>query len=342
MRSDAGSVDGLQRVDPGAGLVRLRSPNGLGVNVYVIPSDDGVALVDAGFGFTGGPLRDGLRAGGLDLGDVELVLVTHLHEDHVGGAIALRDAWPATVVVGERSGEVLEDWVGWYEPRVDFAPWMRAWLGPSPVLDALAEARRRRVVTPTVAGANRGLRTWQPVQIGAEVRVGAMRFVCVDAAGHDPRHVAWYEPDRRWLFSGDVVLGVPTPVTPLMDDDMGVYRATLRRWARTLDVDWVLPGHGRPTRRFGEAVAVSLGYLRSVHSRVAAALAEGPVRLADLAAAGATRADGRVDVRRAFIATVNPLAALLELEALGVVRRHEGHGVFEAVRAVPDFDAMPG
>lgn len=331
----------MDRVDPGVGLVRLRSPNGLGVNVFVLEADDGVALVDTGFGFTGAALADGLTAGGYALGDVESVLLTHLHEDHVGGAIALQSRWGATVYAGDRSADVLDDWVAWYEPRVAFADWMPRQLGPSAVLDAQIAARERRVPTPLVEGPHRGLAHWQPVQVGAEVRVGAYRFVCVDARGHDPRHVAWYEPDRRWLFAGDVVLGVPTPITPLMDDDMGDYRRTLLRWSRQLDVAWLLPGHGRPSERFDRSVVLSLGFLRSIHSRVAAALAEGPVRLADLAAAASTRTDGTLDARRAFIATVNPLAALLELETMGVVRRLDGPGMFEAVRPVPAFDAMP-
>ena len=262
----------MDRVDPGVGLVRLRSPNGLGVNVFVLEADDGVALVDTGFGFTGEALTDGLTAGGYALGDVESVLLTHLHEDHVGGAIALQSRWGATVYAGDRSADVLDDWVAWYEPRVAFADWMPRQLGPSAVLDAQIAARERRVPTPLVEGPHRGLAHWQPVQVGAEVRVGAYRFVCVDARGHDPRHVAWYEPDRRWLFAGDVVLGVPTPITPLMDDDMGDYRRTLLRWSRQLDVAWLLPGHGRPSERFDRSVVLSLGFLRSIHSRVAAAL----------------------------------------------------------------------
>lgn len=331
----------MDHVDPGVGLVRLRSPNGLGVNVYVLESADGVTLVDAGFGFTGEALRADLASAGFALGDVEAVLLTHLHEDHVGGAVALQDAWAATVVAGERSAEVLDDWVGWYEPRVDFAGWMPEQLGPSEILDVLAAARARRVPTPTVVGPHRGLRRWQPVQVGAEVRVGAMRFICLDARGHDPRHVAWYEPDRHWLLSGDVVLGVPTPITPLMDDDMGDYRRTLLRWSRELDVAWMLPGHGRPTRRYDAALGMSIGFLRSTHARVRAALADGPVRLADLASSMSRRTDGTLDPRRAFIASVNPLAALLELEGLGLVRALDGPGHFEAVAPIPDFDAMP-
>ena len=41
-------------------------------------------------------------------------------------------------------------------------------------------------------------------------------FEGVEARGHDPRLVACWEPERRWLFSGDAVLPIPTPLTPVV------------------------------------------------------------------------------------------------------------------------------
>jgi N-acyl homoserine lactone hydrolase len=67
------------------------------VGAYLVPLPDGVLLFDSGFGDGEDPeldrhyrtvrrsLRDGLRALGVDLGDVRVVVNCHLHRDHCGG-----------------------------------------------------------------------------------------------------------------------------------------------------------------------------------------------------------------------------------------------------------------
>lgn len=61
------------------------------VNAFVIEGRDGLILVDAGAGASMGPdlgrLTRNLAAAGHAPEDVVLVLVTHLHPDHVGGAV---------------------------------------------------------------------------------------------------------------------------------------------------------------------------------------------------------------------------------------------------------------
>jgi glyoxylase-like metal-dependent hydrolase (beta-lactamase superfamily II) len=62
--------------------------------------------------------------------------------------------------------------------------------------------------------------------------------------GHESGHCCFYEPERRWLFTGDTILSTSTTVIAPPDGDMRAYMASLdRRRARPRGH---LPGHGPP------------------------------------------------------------------------------------------------
>lgn len=68
-----------------------------GITAHLLRTPDRVILVDAGasngFGPTAGRLMAGLTAAGITPDDVDLILVTHMHGDHIGGLLA--DGAPA-------------------------------------------------------------------------------------------------------------------------------------------------------------------------------------------------------------------------------------------------------
>src|SRR4029079_17673670 len=83
-----------------------------------------------------------------------------------------------------------------------------------------------------------------------------------ETPGHAPSHVVLYQPERRLLFSADIVSPVFTTYGDwgYSEDPIGVYcaahaigddRAALERVAE-LDVALALPGHGRPTEHLSD------------------------------------------------------------------------------------------
>jgi glyoxylase-like metal-dependent hydrolase (beta-lactamase superfamily II) len=66
-------------------------PPRLAVNAFLIQTADLLVLVDGGCGDTMGPdmgrLADNLAAMGIEPGDLDVILSTHLHPDHVGGLV---------------------------------------------------------------------------------------------------------------------------------------------------------------------------------------------------------------------------------------------------------------
>ncbi|HMM40734.1 MAG TPA: MBL fold metallo-hydrolase, partial [Thermomicrobiales bacterium] len=82
-------------ITPDIGLIDLyfqETPRVIGA--YLLPTDDGLALIECGPTTTLEALEAGIRALGHDLADVRHVLVTHIHLDHAGAAGVLLDRLP--------------------------------------------------------------------------------------------------------------------------------------------------------------------------------------------------------------------------------------------------------
>lgn len=121
---------------------RLRFP----VTVYVVRSDEGVTLVDAGVGprpFVDAPpgvLLDVLEELGLASDRVDRVLFTHLHPDHIGGSV---DAGGGPAFPNAVHTVVRGEWEFWSDPRWRAPEW--SWVGDAldgslrPIADGSAE-----------------------------------------------------------------------------------------------------------------------------------------------------------------------------------------------------------
>jgi glyoxylase-like metal-dependent hydrolase (beta-lactamase superfamily II) len=109
---------------------------------------------------------------------------------------------------------------------------------------------------------------------GDEVSHAAGRLRVVHTPGHESGHCCFLDPDRRWLFTGDLVLGTGTVVIPPPDGDMRAYLTSLRRLLE-LDLTRILPGHGPPIDRPYEKVEEYLAHRLMRERQVLAALAAG-------------------------------------------------------------------
>ena len=141
---------------------------GMGFWVYLL----GEVLVDSGFAHARPAL---LRA--LSGRRIARIAHTHVHEDHVGNDAAVAAAFGATVLAPRRTLHLLADpsrfHLLFYERLI--------WGVPDPCPGA------------------------EP--LGSEVDTTVGRLQVVPTPGHAPDHVTFFDPERRWLFSGDLFLG---------------------------------------------------------------------------------------------------------------------------------------
>src|SRR5919205_3004757 len=76
------------------------------VNCYLLDDGGGLTLVDAGLAGFRGQLEGYLRTLGRGLGDIEAVVLTHAHSDHVGMADGVRRDAGARVLVHAGDAEM--------------------------------------------------------------------------------------------------------------------------------------------------------------------------------------------------------------------------------------------
>jgi len=78
-----------------------------------------------------------------------------------------------------------------------------------------------------------------------ELIVGENRFEIIVTPGHSPGSICLYWPDRKALFTGDLVFLQGIGRTDLPGGDGRQLKESIKRIA-ALDVEYLLPGHGNP------------------------------------------------------------------------------------------------
>lgn len=224
-------------------------------NWYVIAEDSRLTLVDAGFPGHFDVFEAGLRTIGHDIKDVEAIILTHAHADHMGFAERVSKAAKAPVLIHKSdvaaAGRSLQ------------LPWwgllLNAW-HPF-VASMLTRAIANRVFS--TARISKAL----PFNDGDVLDVPGMPHV-LHVPGHTTGEVAFYLPERDVLISGDSLItrdlytgerGQPQVPARLLNDNDKNGRRSLDRLAEVGRVT-MLPGHGGPwVGTMREAVEIARG-----------------------------------------------------------------------------------
>lgn len=228
----------LEDVFPGReGIFKQYVPSGSApssILAFLLKSPEATVLIDAGLG--GGTLEKALAGTGLAPEDISLILLTHLHGDHIGGLMAEgRPAFPKAKIRLAR--EERDFWLS------------EAGLAKFPDRQANFELARR-----TLAAYGDAVETFE---FGAEVAPG---LTSVAALGHTPGHTVYLldaKPEKV-LFWGDLIhaaaLQFPRPdLSPRYDFDPEAAAKTRLEFLERVDREGLvvagahlpLPGLGR-------------------------------------------------------------------------------------------------
>jgi glyoxylase-like metal-dependent hydrolase (beta-lactamase superfamily II) len=235
------------------GIHRLAIPTPFAVgrvNVYLI-EDEPLTLVDTGpnSGTSFDELQRGLAALGHGLEEIELVILTHQHIDHLG----------LVNLVASRSGAEVA--------AIDAAvPFVENYSSESAADDEFARALMLRHgipedVTSALQSVSRAFRAWGARADVTRVLRDRERLSFRDRTlevhfrpGHSPTDTVFYDEDRRMLIAADHLLkhisSNPLITRPRDGSDrppqaLVTYLESLAR-TREMAVDLVLPGHGEP------------------------------------------------------------------------------------------------
>lgn len=181
-------------------------PRANNCNSYLINAEKKI-LVDPGHHALFDHVRDGLAQLSLSPQDIDLVLITHGHPDHLEG-VKVFEGTPTLIAI--------------HKTELDF---MKS-VGPHYV-DSLNLAE----FEPDIL-----------LQDG-DLKVGQLSFRVIHAPGHSPGSFCLYWPDKNALFTGDVIFNQGLGRTDLPGGNGQHLKDSIKKLSR-LEVDYLLPGHG--------------------------------------------------------------------------------------------------
>jgi glyoxylase-like metal-dependent hydrolase (beta-lactamase superfamily II) len=214
------------------------------VNVYIIEGTNGNLMIDTGWNTPEAfnTLAQEMKTSGFAMKDITEVVITHIHPDHFGLAGKIAELTGARISVSDIDYSIVDSR---YFHADNILAAMSVFLKANGVPDwelkMLSEASQtiRSFVSP-VSKVNL-------LKPGDHISMEPFDFQIILTPGHSPGHVCLYEPNKKYLFSGDQVLAEIVPNVSYHpqsgDNPLGDYMNSLRSLGE-LEVRFVFPGHG--------------------------------------------------------------------------------------------------
>jgi len=233
------------------GIHQIKLPlkdNPLGyVNTYLIQGTEGWVLLDTGwndqesFEALSGQLKE-IQVG---FQDISLIIITHMHPDHIGQADRVQQLSGASLAVHEVEKEYLDSKLLWTTDLVfrEINAWLRSNGVPEEQLTAEMNSSGEFKNLIPEASPDRA------VSDGDTISTGIFDLQVIWTPGHSNGHICLYEPSKKLLFTGDHIL---PGITPNISIHMQSHEDPLRKYLKSLkklqglDMVLGLPAHEEP------------------------------------------------------------------------------------------------
>jgi glyoxylase-like metal-dependent hydrolase (beta-lactamase superfamily II) len=169
-------------------------------NAFLIEGEKNI-LIDPGHQHLFRHVEKGLLQRKLTREDIDTVIITHGHPDHLEGAN----------------------------------------LFSAPTLKAMDEGEYRMV--KKLAGSYFKVPEMDYFLQEGDLKIGAAMFEVIHSPGHSPGSICLYWPEKKVLFTGDVVFREGIGRTDLPGGDGSQLKESIKKIAK-LDVEYLLTGHG--------------------------------------------------------------------------------------------------
>jgi glyoxylase-like metal-dependent hydrolase (beta-lactamase superfamily II) len=303
-RPTAGSSTATAAADAGIHAIAVPTPFLVGrVNVYLI-EDRPLTLVDTGpnSGKSLDELEQALDALGQRISDLERIVITHQHMDHLGLLEILARRSGAEVAAFHRLEPYLSNFSASATADDEFAMGiMRRHGVPADVASALSS------VGASFRAFGSSGEVTRPLHDGDELEFANRTLRVLHRPGHSPSDTVFLDEQRRMLIAGDHLLAhissnplISRPLDP--DPPQERPRALIRyiesmRATQELDVDLVLTGHGEPVTDHVGLIDERLAMHQRRATKLLEMLETGPLTAYELA----LRMWGNVAVTQAFL-----------------------------------------
>jgi glyoxylase-like metal-dependent hydrolase (beta-lactamase superfamily II) len=318
-----------------AGIHRLAIPTPFAVgrvNVYVI-EDEPLTLVDAGpnSGTSFDELQRGIAGLGHSLEDIELVIVTHQHIDHLGLVSLVASHSGAQVAALDAAIPFMANFSDEAQADDDFAR------------DIMLRNGIAEDVVSALQSVSRAFRAWgapvdvtRPLRDGEALELRDRTLHVHHRPGHSPTDTVFHDRERRILIAADHLLGhiSSNPLITRPRDGSNQRPQALVHYleslaaTRAMDAGLVLPGHGDPITDHRALIDQRFVLHRRRADKIHRLLAEQPRSAYEIAQA----LWGNIAVTQAYLTLSEVLGHLDVLANEGRVQESEREGVvvFEA------------
>ena len=320
-----------------AGIHRLPIPTPFAVgkvNIYLIEGEQ-LTLVDTGpnSGRSLDVLNEQLGEHGHAIGDVELILVTHNHLDHIGLTEIVVEHSGAEVAALGAAAQRLADYEGESEADDQFAV---ALMKRSGIPEEIALALQS--VSSTFRGWGGPVRVTRELAAGDRIDLGDRKLEVLFRPGHSPMDTVFWDAERELAFVGDhllphissnPIIARPLDGSPGRTHSLADYLDSLAK-TRELPAGAVLfPGHGEPIDDHASLIDTRIASTERRKEKLLRLLADGPRSGYELAQS----MWGNIAVTQAFLTLSEVIGHMDLLEAEGRLREVDDGGVtrFEAV-----------
>lgn len=233
----------------GVHTIPVPTPFAVGrINCYLLEGDP-LTLIDAGprseKSFQG--LQDGVERAGYKLEDIELVVATHQHIDHVGQITPIVERSGADVAAIDILVERLAEFTWGSEQEDQMAVDLMVRYGvPQDIANMLKE------VTASFRELGAPVKVTRPFAAGETLIMGSREYEIFHRPGHSPSDTVFWDAERKLMFGGDHLLShissnplisKPLDGSPGRTKSLINYRESLRKTAE-MPIEIMLSGHG--------------------------------------------------------------------------------------------------
>lgn len=209
------------------------------VNIYLLNSGDSSLMIDTGMGLES--VTEHLRNETLN------VIVTHLHIDHIGGALDIQKQTDAEIYIHEIEWKRIKFLLD--NPRKAMGI-IEGLFKENGVPDGLIRDMLKFHPGYKLLDQYKFIRELNVLRDNDVLKIGEYHVNVLWTPGHSNGHLCIYIPELKSLFTGDHILPSITPNVPLLswdDNPLKDYLSCLDR-VLTLDVEVAYPGHREPIK----------------------------------------------------------------------------------------------
>lgn len=187
-------------------------------------------LIDTGTGFAGVEFLSALKGR-----QINKIINTHYHEDHIGNNHSIQQKYSAEIFTHRESMPYIEN--------------------PHNV--------KLRFYQKFIWGYPKGSKT---KAIGNSIEIGRYQFRVIHCDGHSPGHICLYEPQKKWLFTGDMFCGIKN-IYLRRDEDFNLLLESLEKLSN-LEIDTIFCGLKGVVSNGGQALSEKIKYMKNLRDNI--------------------------------------------------------------------------